>query len=40
VPLYILPAHCTSINTLIAIQRELPAKLVMPSTGTRVVFGV
>ena len=38
-PDYILPAHCTGINTLIAVQRELPAKLVMPSTGTRVVFG-
>jgi 7,8-dihydropterin-6-yl-methyl-4-(beta-D-ribofuranosyl)aminobenzene 5'-phosphate synthase len=38
-PDYILPAHCTGLNTLIAVQRELPAKLVMPSTGTRVVFG-
>jgi 7,8-dihydropterin-6-yl-methyl-4-(beta-D-ribofuranosyl)aminobenzene 5'-phosphate synthase len=38
-PDYIVPAHCTGINTIIAIHRELPAKLVMPSTGTRVVFG-
>jgi 7,8-dihydropterin-6-yl-methyl-4-(beta-D-ribofuranosyl)aminobenzene 5'-phosphate synthase len=38
-PDYILPAHCTGINTLIAVNREMPAKLVMPSTGTRVVFG-
>ena len=38
-PDYILPAHCTGLNTLIAVQRELPTKLVMPSTGTRVVFG-
>jgi hypothetical protein len=34
-----VPAHCTGINTIIAINRELPAKLVMPSTGTRIVFG-
>jgi 7,8-dihydropterin-6-yl-methyl-4-(beta-D-ribofuranosyl)aminobenzene 5'-phosphate synthase len=38
-PDYIIPAHCTGINAIIAINRELPAKLVMPSTGTRVVFG-
>jgi 7,8-dihydropterin-6-yl-methyl-4-(beta-D-ribofuranosyl)aminobenzene 5'-phosphate synthase len=38
-PDYILPGHCTGLNTLMAVQRELPAKLVMPSTGTRVVFG-
>jgi 7,8-dihydropterin-6-yl-methyl-4-(beta-D-ribofuranosyl)aminobenzene 5'-phosphate synthase len=38
-PDYILPAHCTGINTIIAVNREMPAKLVMPSTGTRVVFG-
>jgi hypothetical protein len=24
---------------MMAIQREMPAKLIMPSTGTRVVFG-
>ena len=38
-PDYILPGHCTGLNTLMAVQRELPAKLVMPSTGTRVIFG-
>jgi 7,8-dihydropterin-6-yl-methyl-4-(beta-D-ribofuranosyl)aminobenzene 5'-phosphate synthase len=38
-PDYIIPAHCTGINTIIAIHREMPKKLVMPSTGTRVVFG-
>ena len=27
------------INTIIAVNREMPTKLVMPSTGTRVVFG-
>ena len=26
-------------NTIMAVHRELPAKLIMPSTGTRVVFG-
>ena len=36
---YLIPMHCTGINTITAIQREMPAKLVMPSTGTRVVFG-
>jgi 7,8-dihydropterin-6-yl-methyl-4-(beta-D-ribofuranosyl)aminobenzene 5'-phosphate synthase len=37
-PDHIIPAHCTGLNTIIAVQRELPAKLVLPSTGTRVVF--
>jgi 7,8-dihydropterin-6-yl-methyl-4-(beta-D-ribofuranosyl)aminobenzene 5'-phosphate synthase len=35
----ILPAHCAGINTIMAVHRELPSKLIMPSTGTRVVFG-
>jgi len=38
-PDYIIPAHCTGLNTIIAIQREMPRKLVTPSTGTRVMFG-
>jgi 7,8-dihydropterin-6-yl-methyl-4-(beta-D-ribofuranosyl)aminobenzene 5'-phosphate synthase len=38
-PDYIVPAHCTGANTIMAIHREMPAKLVMPSTGTRVIFG-
>ena len=38
-PDYIIPAHCTGLNTIMAVYREMPAKLVMPSTGTRVVFG-
>ena len=38
-PDYIIPMHCTGINTIIAVHREMPAKLVMPSTGTRVIFG-
>ena len=38
-PDYIIPAHCTGLNTTIAGHRELPAKPIMPSTGTRVVFG-
>jgi len=38
-PDYVFPAHCTGLNTIIALQRELPQKLVLPSTGTRVVFG-
>lgn len=38
-PDYIIPMHCTGMNTIIAVHREMPAKLVMPSTGTRVIFG-
>jgi 7,8-dihydropterin-6-yl-methyl-4-(beta-D-ribofuranosyl)aminobenzene 5'-phosphate synthase len=38
-PDYLIPMHCTGFNTIMAIQREMPAKLIMPSTGTRVVFG-
>jgi 7,8-dihydropterin-6-yl-methyl-4-(beta-D-ribofuranosyl)aminobenzene 5'-phosphate synthase len=36
---YILPAYCAGINTIMAVLRELPSKLIVPSTGTRVVFG-
>ena len=35
----IIPAQCTGLNTIFAVHRELPAKLVVPSTGTRVLFG-
>ena len=38
-PDFIIPAHCTGINTIIAVHQAMPRKLVMPSTGTRVVFG-
>jgi 7,8-dihydropterin-6-yl-methyl-4-(beta-D-ribofuranosyl)aminobenzene 5'-phosphate synthase len=38
-PDYVIPAHCTGLNTIIAIHGAMPQKLVMPSTGTRVVFG-
>jgi len=38
-PDYILPMHCTGRNTIGALQREMPDTLVLPSTGTRVVFG-
>jgi 7,8-dihydropterin-6-yl-methyl-4-(beta-D-ribofuranosyl)aminobenzene 5'-phosphate synthase len=38
-PDYLIPGHCTGINTIIAAHREMPKKLVMPSTGTRVIFG-
>jgi 7,8-dihydropterin-6-yl-methyl-4-(beta-D-ribofuranosyl)aminobenzene 5'-phosphate synthase len=39
-PDYVIPMHCTGINTIMAVHREMPSKLVMPSTGTRVIFGV
>jgi 7,8-dihydropterin-6-yl-methyl-4-(beta-D-ribofuranosyl)aminobenzene 5'-phosphate synthase len=38
-PDYIIPTHCTGMNTIFAVQREMPRKLVLPSTGTRVIFG-
>ena len=38
-PDYVIPMHCTGLNTIVAVQREMPAALVMPSTGTRVIFG-
>jgi len=38
-PDYIIPAHCTGLNTIMTVHRVMPAKLVMPSTGTRVIFG-
>jgi metal-dependent hydrolase (beta-lactamase superfamily II) len=38
-PDYVIPMHCTGLNTIMAVHREMPSKLVMPSTGTRVVFG-
>src|SRR2546425_4336506 len=39
-PDYIIPMHCTGVNTIIAVHRVMPQKLVMPATGTRVMFGV
>ena len=38
-PDYIIPMHCTGVNTIIALNRVMPQKLVMPATGTRVIFG-
>jgi 7,8-dihydropterin-6-yl-methyl-4-(beta-D-ribofuranosyl)aminobenzene 5'-phosphate synthase len=38
-PDYLIPMHCTGLNTIGAIQREMPEKLILPSTGTRVIFG-
>jgi 7,8-dihydropterin-6-yl-methyl-4-(beta-D-ribofuranosyl)aminobenzene 5'-phosphate synthase len=38
-PDYVIPMHCTGLNTIVAVQREMPTALVMPSTGTRVIFG-
>ncbi len=38
-PDYLIPMHCTGFRTIMVIQREMPQKLIMPSTGTRVVFG-
>ena len=38
-PDYIMPAHCSGLNTIIAVHQAMPRKLIMPSTGTRVIFG-
>ncbi len=38
-PDYIIPMHCTGFNAIVAVHTTMPKKLVMPSTGTRVVFG-
>ena len=38
-PDYIIPMHCTGFNTIVAVHHAMPGKLVMPSTGTRVIFG-
>jgi 7,8-dihydropterin-6-yl-methyl-4-(beta-D-ribofuranosyl)aminobenzene 5'-phosphate synthase len=38
-PDYLIPMHCTGLNTIGTIQREMPDTLILPSTGTRVVFG-
>jgi 7,8-dihydropterin-6-yl-methyl-4-(beta-D-ribofuranosyl)aminobenzene 5'-phosphate synthase len=38
-PDYIIPMHCTGFNTILAVHHAMPRKLVMPSTGTRVIFG-
>ena len=38
-PDYIIPMHCTGLRTIMAVQREMPEKLILPSTGTSVVFG-
>lgn len=38
-PDYIIPMHCTGFNTIVAVHHAMPKKLVMPSTGTRVIFG-
>jgi 7,8-dihydropterin-6-yl-methyl-4-(beta-D-ribofuranosyl)aminobenzene 5'-phosphate synthase len=38
-PDYLIPMHCTGFRTIMAVQQEMPQKLIMPSTGTSVVFG-
>src|SRR5262249_29150712 len=37
-PDYIIPMHCTGVNTIMAVHMAMPKTLVMPSTGTRVIF--
>jgi 7,8-dihydropterin-6-yl-methyl-4-(beta-D-ribofuranosyl)aminobenzene 5'-phosphate synthase len=35
----LIPMHCTGFRAMMAIEREMPQKLILPSTGTRVIFG-
>src|SRR2546425_1128406 len=39
-PDYIIPMHCSGVNMIMAVHMVMPKTLVMPSTGTRLVFGV
>jgi 7,8-dihydropterin-6-yl-methyl-4-(beta-D-ribofuranosyl)aminobenzene 5'-phosphate synthase len=39
-PDYVIPMHCSGLNFIMALHMTMPKTLVMPSTGTRVVFGV
>ncbi len=36
-PDYVIPMHCTGLNTITAVHMAMPGKLVMPSTETRVI---
>ena len=38
-PDYLIPMHCTGFRAMMAVQQQMPQKLIMPSTGTSVVFG-
>ena len=38
-PDYLIPMHCTGFRAMMAVQQEMPQKLILPSTGTSVVFG-
>ncbi len=38
-PDVVVPMHCTGWRAIMALQRAMPEKVIMPSTGTRIVFG-
>ena len=38
-PDYYFPMHCTGFRALAAIHRDMPGKLILPATGSRVFFG-
>jgi len=38
-PDYYIPMHCTGFRALVALHRDMPGKLILPATGTRVIFG-
>jgi 7,8-dihydropterin-6-yl-methyl-4-(beta-D-ribofuranosyl)aminobenzene 5'-phosphate synthase len=37
-PDYYIPMHCTGFRALAALHRDMPGKLILPATGTRVLF--
>ena len=39
-PDYIIPAHCTGFETIVAFSKEMPNEFVMNAAGTKYTFGV
>ena len=39
-PDYFIPMHCTGFSTMARLEQALPGRVVEPSVGTRVVFGM
>ena len=39
-PDYFVPMHCTGFSTMARLEQALPGRVIEPSVGTRVIFGV
>lgn len=39
-PDYFIPMHCTGFSTMARLERALPGRVIEPSVGTRVIFGI